>query len=520
MSLIVNGRKVFSTGSQVNTGNQVNVADAKYSAKLDGSTNDLTAINQAIADAKNSIVIPAGIASVDQEPENPLGIEYTGDGIIAKKIEGGLQQLNTYADNAKQVIGKEYLYRVYKRLEVDDANTMSLKVFLYGDSTVAGGNGESNWASTGAIIKDLYNKKGLKTALTLTNRGVAGTRITDMNAMPDLSDTTDLFIIKYGINDGYNNEQTRLTVFATALRNKLKEIRQSNFGSVERLSIVLVGPNSTSDTPNGRDERWYEQLRKIYVKAARDFKCAYIDTYAYLKDSRNAAGLWMDNPYNDGRAIHPLNLMNCWIWGLVIDSIFGTTETAKFRSNHFTNLSASQKFAKENDPPSSYPLGITINRALLPDGWPVDGAVITTRHADGITKQSIFTFAKGKTIELIRVASTSDDTWNIWAGTNIVPQLQNGWKDFENNFASPQAVLCANGIVTVNMIVKAGATAPGTVIATLPEGMRPAAKIAPFVCATSTGTCLVDVAGDGTISVFTQADPIWTAINITYRATQ
>lgn len=51
--------------------------------------------------------------------------------------------------------------------------------------------------------------------------------------------------------------------------------------------------------------KWYEQVRKVYIKAARDFKCAFIDTYSIWLDSRDAAGIYMDNPYSDGRAIHP-----------------------------------------------------------------------------------------------------------------------------------------------------------------------------------------------------------------------
>ena len=52
------------------------------------------------------------------------------------------------------------------------------------------------------------------------------------------------------------------------------------------MSIILMSPNSTSDTPNGRDEKWYEQVRKVYIKAARDYKCAFIDTYSLWLDSR------------------------------------------------------------------------------------------------------------------------------------------------------------------------------------------------------------------------------------------
>lgn len=485
----------------------------------DLATDNLTAINNAIAVNDHRIRSFDGEFLVSAAPTNPRGIEFEGTGAILKEDPlGGYQQLNSYADLHKYCIGKEYLYRVYQRLIVGGSSP--IKAFAFGDSTVEGGNGESTAFKVQNLLPALCKYKGLQLPMTVTNRGVGGTDVSDMDALGDLANDTDLFIVKYGINDALNPLATRLDTFATTLRSKLAAIRAATFGSYDTLSIVLVGPNSTNDSPNNRDERWYEQLRGIYVQAARDYKCCYFDTYAWLKDSRGAATFWLDNPFANGIGIHPQDNMQAWIWGAVIDSMFGQSESAKWRANHLTNVSGTFDSVAAADAPTTYDYGISLARALTPDGWPEDGVVVTMRQLDGPTLQTLYPFAADRTVVLKRVADTAGGDWNLWTGQVQALTLQNSWVTFGGGYDTPKAVLGDDGIVTVTMTIKSGTTTQGTTITTLPTGMRPAATAGPFATINSSGAPSASVRVDTSGNVIAHAalDATSTSIQFSFRA--
>lgn len=248
----------------------LNVKNKPFNCKVDGVTDDLGGLNAALSTPRPMVIVPDGDLLVSTTPTNDYGVRMW-PGRVLTPITGGLQQLNTYADDDKIFIGKEYLYRIYERLRLSG----NIKTFLYGDSTVAANNTTSSALALTSLLPAMVQAKGLTGSMLVTNRGVSGTQISDLNALPDLAIDTDLFVIKYGINDGANPIGTRLDTFKNTLRAKLSAIRGSTYGGVNAQAIVLMGPNSTSDTPNGRDERWYEQLRGIYIQAARDFKCMY-----------------------------------------------------------------------------------------------------------------------------------------------------------------------------------------------------------------------------------------------------
>jgi lysophospholipase L1-like esterase len=493
----------------------------RQGAVADLATDNLAAVNKAISVNHQNIRSFDGDFLVSTDPTNTRGVQFQGTGAILKAVTGGYQQLNSYADLHKYYVGKEYLYRVYARLV---ANNQAITAFVYGDSTIAGGNGESAPFRVQTLIPALVKYKGLKLPMTVTNRGVAGTKVSDMSALGDLAATTDLFFIKYGINDGLNSLATRLDTFATALRSKLAAIRAAVNGNYNTLAIVLVGPNATADSPNNRDERWYEQLRGVYIQAARDYKCMYFDTYAYLKDARSAAiagtTFWMDDPFGDGRTIHPLDHMQSWIWGGIVDAMFGQSEAAMWRSNLFTNIGGTYETPTHAAAPSTYDYGITVKRATTGNSWPEDGVVITTRQLDGPALQVLFPFAAGRTIALRRVANTGADAWNLWTGQVNALTLANAWVTFGGGFDTPKAVLGDDGIVTVSMLIKSGTTIAGTTITTLPAGMRPSATAGPFATVNSAGAPAASVRVDtsGNVIVHAALDAVATSIQFSFRA--
>lgn len=269
---------------------------------------------------------------------NPLGRKFK-DGVIRKPDpHGGFVQLNSYTDDGKEFIGAEYLYRVFQRIKQGGM----LKAFIYGDSTVAtaangGGYAGPNFTPDVLIPEFLVRKKGIRNNLSFTNRGVGGTRVAQMNAMPDIDTvggTTDLFAIKYGINDAQDGPEG----FAANLDAKLAEIRANPFGTVDNLAIILVGPNSTYDPGHFRSSTWYEQLRGIYVAAARKHKCAFFDTYAYMPDVDWTANKMMDDPFLDGQTVHPTELMQVRIWGRLVDWMFSGSELIPYTSDAWRPL--------------------------------------------------------------------------------------------------------------------------------------------------------------------------------------
>lgn len=345
----------------------------------DGVFNNTTIINNALLNYKE-VYFPDGNYLVTSLV-NDLGAKITGSGIIVKAITGGQQQLNTGIDRYNYVSGQEYLSFVQNKImALGSKSTAGIKVSWSGDSTTAG----DAVSDTGFILSNLFlatARKNSIAAVTSLNRGHSGANTEQWRTTyiaTDLAENPDLYIVRWGINDASRG----LDAFKTSLRTGLATIRASK--SQSQLSIILMSPNSTSDTPNGRDEKWYEQVRKIYIQAARDYKCAFIDTYSLWLDSRGAADIYMDNPYGDGRAIHPFNVFNGWIVSKVFDLVFPTSLKVKISSGYLINESSADRLPALSDLPESYQKGFSLSRAYQPTGlWAVDGTALTFFNTDG-----------------------------------------------------------------------------------------------------------------------------------------
>ncbi|MCA8045467.1 SGNH/GDSL hydrolase family protein [Burkholderia arboris] len=312
------------------------IAPAIYGAEGDGVTFDTTPIAESISASlgDQGVINTQGKSYLVASYSNPLGKRFTGGGkLLANDPHGGLVQLNSYGDDGKVFFGKEYLYRLFLRLKSGGNLTM----FLYGDSTVAtaaqgGGYAGPNFEPQVLLPDYLIRVKGVRNNIACINRGVAGTRVVQMNAIPDIDvigGTTDVFIIKYGINDAQDGVQG----FATNLRAQLAAIRANSHGTVDQLAIVLVGPSATYDPQHGRASPWYESIRGIYVQAARDFQCAYFDTYAYLRDINWAAGKMMSDDFGNGQGVHPTEIMQTMIWGGLTDCLLGDCDMHPYTSD-------------------------------------------------------------------------------------------------------------------------------------------------------------------------------------------
>lgn len=439
------------------------------------------------------IVLADGRSYLVTDATNANGVPVLGFGKLLTAVSGGLRQRSTYADKGF-AIGQEYLARAYQFIALTQGGSVgTLNIDLFGDSTIQGGYGEAP-LMVDTVLRGLFADRGIPN-VSIANRGVSGTKWSDLNALPHLSATKGLIIIKYGINDA---PYGLAAMFADA-RAKLAAIRADANGGLGNLSVILVGPNSTSDSPNGRDERWYESIREGYVQLARDFDCAYFDSYAYLRDSRKAAGAWMDNPYGDGRAVHPLGNMNSWLWSGVMDAFFSRSALAPWSTNRVQNVGDNATTPSATLQPSGYQSYISTYRALTGQGWPINGVVTTTRHLGGTTLQVLSGEQNGDLRVKWRWSILATDSWSSWSGTVTALPLLNGWVS-EGTVQPPVYWRNVDGEVSLDGAMKNGTTVTGTVIATLPSGYRPAQDI---ICNatlySTTQQCVVRIKPNGDV---------------------
>ena len=293
-----------------------------FAAVGDGVVDDTANLNTAIADNK-SLFLKAGETYLTTDLENKFGVPIVGDGKIIKAVAGGgTQQLNSYADINQHIFGREYLTFYQKKLLNRAHPTDPMSVLLSGDSTTQG-----LFVDAPYIIGALLNTMTVYNKYTNISYGTSGHSSNTVNdwittwLTPDLATNPDLYIVRWGIVDG--SDGRTVTQYIDDLRTGLTTIRAAK--DVSQQSILLMTPNSTSNSLNGADEKWYEQINKGIRQAARDFQCCFIDTYALWQDSRNATA-WMDTNIGGHPEIHihPQDIMNVWIASVLFDVIYPT----------------------------------------------------------------------------------------------------------------------------------------------------------------------------------------------------
>lgn len=512
-----------------------------FGAVGDGVTSDQASVSAAIASGFESVLINDNGKFLVTSLTNPRGVELDGHGHIVKAITGGLQKLNSYGDKHQYVFGREYLAAFHNLLIAQSTAPTRKPVMVFsGDSTTAG-DGVSADYQIDDLLKLAGEVAGVQTPFGLSsiNRGQSGKnteqwRTTYLSG--DLAENPDLLVLRWGINDpgwlkdgnpapadagqSYPNRRD-VDDFLTSLRTGLETIRASR--SVASLSIVLMAPNSTSDTPNGRDELWYEQIIPGIKQAARDFQCCFIDTYAYLRDSRPAAGLWMDNPYADGRAIHPLNVMNTWVSGLMASVIFPIGLRDKIGAANIRNISGADDIGDVSRLPSYYRRGVTISRAYT--DWPLDGIVITVKSIDDACLQIVYPYRTAERTQMQfrmgggAVAGGGGDSWGAWialpggGGSASTADVTPASGYTIPTTGQARAVKSGSQVICEGYITKTtpGAVAANTTVASLPAGFRPASEAAYWNAVIWDGTAfayvVMRVQPDGQIA-FAQNAPI------------
>lgn len=446
----------------------------------DGVNNDDAKLNAALALGGSAIHLRKGKQYLISNFVNTFGTPTLGKGQIVKSVTGGLEMQNSYVDAYQRVTGQENLAAWFKALLQPPA---APKIVFSGDSTTAGDGTSANFKINLLVAQGIKNR-GLQTAygINAINKGHSGASTGAWNSTyvtEDIADNADLYVVRWGINDVKD-----ITQFANNLREGLTKYR--NARPFETNSILLMMPNSTYDVPNGRDAKWYEQLHDVYVQCARDFKCAFLDTYALTQNSKGLAGLLLDNPYGDGRGIHPNDTFNSYISGYIVDTIAPMGLTTRYGRNRVTSTAGGEDATVTASAlPSTYPDLITVIRTLPANGWPLDGNAITFRTMDGTLIQHHFGYKdadRGTMYTRFGRANTLSGETESWSplyqnalrfqSANIAVTGVYGAGTSKCNRTGTQVIV--DGKMTTSTPTNITA---GTTIGTVPAGYRPTRDI-------------------------------------------
>lgn len=410
------------------------VTPEMFGAKGDMQTDDTQAVVDALAVKKELYL------SKDYKVTsffNKYGVPITGPGRILKNVTQGTttrqQLLTSYADANQRVFGQEYLYHLYNKLLTRSSSAVILGD-LIGDSTTQGGVliGTSEEYRLHNLLGALLATDGIGN-VNVRNRGISGETLTHWRTSVldgQLSSYGDFLVIRWGISDPAfaPGPQRTADQYLADLDAALTTIRASK--PVTSCSILLMAPNSVSDTFHNRDEKWFEAIAGGTRSLARKHYCAYMDTYGMFQDSRHpaAAGGMMDNPFGDGSGIHPTNTFNTLIVGEMYNILFpeafrkivGAPSSGGGTTGSLLNQSSTTRIVTSSDLPNTFTSDITLSRAMT--GMPFDGASFTMKQADNVWFQISTPYLAADSWKIPRIrygAGFGGPGWGGWIGMGV-----------------------------------------------------------------------------------------------------
>lgn len=446
---------------------------------------------------------------------NPDGVEI--DARRGRVFDSTGYQLTTYSNpRSRFVNGTQYLSAFLKKMMNSDGVTTAKKTYIVwsGDSTTVGVNAEP-WSPS--YIANYYARRFGVKDVSNVNLGHSGKTLYEwglwyINQEWSTFAAADLVVLRWGINDpyyGYTLEQIR-----TALYTGLEKLRANK--TLAQQSIVIMTPSSTYDMPNGRDAKYYEQLTAILREAAEKFQCMFFDTYGMWQDSRHGAGVYLDDPYNDGRGVHPDATFNAQIYLELFHYLYGPVTVINGTTNLFSNTGSSVQMVNASWGPTTYELGESWWRANVSDAtWPVNGLVKCERFVDGIVVQTLYGWQNEKNrVTYSRTGLISANTWGAWRGVPVTiasSMMANSWT------ASGTYHKSTDGTVTLCSTLTPGILTVDTTIMTLPDGYRPRVEMKYVVCGTNSGFATVKVSTSGIVTVTSiPVDATEMSLNITF----
>ena len=426
---------------------------------------------------------------IDARPTAAALAAPTGGELVA--LESGLTLQATYDrlpsdDNTRYWFAGEYLSTFRAIL----ATGSGANITMSGDSTTAG-TGLSGGYIPDVHLRSLGRDYGAD-YLVINNRGQAGKDTADWLAdylAGDIALATNLYILRWGVNDP-DTALKGLTV-AQSLANyetALQTIRAAK--GLTDSSILIMAPNACIG--RGRTEAWFREMVEGLRKLARQYECAFFDTFNYTRDALQNIDIGWDDVLADGTmAIHPLAPVSGMIYQEVARVLFAGLGPNK--SNHFHNRrGATGQELLAATLPAAFEYGITMDRVLASNGFPADGFVITQKNNFSGTN-ALQTFWNNDGPQF-RVGGTSWLDWLPAGSIGAAITLGSNWTHF-GSVTSYTARKSGNKVGLTGIIAPGvGAT---TTAFTLPAGFRPVGRSIHLAAITNGGMLHFSVATTG-----------------------
>lgn len=301
-------------------------------------------------------------------------------------------------DTTKYVFGAEYTYAWLHYLRTSTFGSPRNVVFT-GDSVTANAMITDALYYRETMFRQMAARDGMGDMFACVNHGHPGDTTKDWfdtHIADDLSSNPIMLVTQWGANDPagkagppavspLSDKQSKYY-----LRGCLERARTVSMGGkpVQDMTIVLMMPNSMSDTPYGRDAERVAEISGFYMEAARDYDCCFIDTYGYARDVRWASGSAFDNYFGNYVSIHPLEDMQFLYMTLLYEAVMPRALLTTVSRNWNVNISGNTLKVAAGTPLTSYQYGDSKYRCNSDVSWAYkDGWVETKRTADGFGAQ-------------------------------------------------------------------------------------------------------------------------------------
>jgi lysophospholipase L1-like esterase len=439
------------------------------------------------------------------------GVNPTPDGVVHNATSGRVY--NPRAHDYQRVFGVETLefwFRQSKNQaypQNSSAQTTVKKIVISGDSTTYGVGATTNWYAPEFALQRQAQLRGFG-YVSVLNRGQSGKATFDWltnYASGDISTNPHLLILRWGANDPYFSRTP--AQFISYLRAGLAQIRASK--NVQNLSILICTPGPMNDPYYRRTEAYFDQIRSGIAQAARDYQCAFLDTFSNFQNAHDGVGYWMDSDSSSGtaRGIHPTDILYTDIAAAISDVIFPLGYEPG-RVNGFMNYSSadSQWNTSSGTGLTTYEAGISQQRMISSgtNGAPYDGVVWTFKSPETATLQ-LNTGLPGTTGSSGLSARIGfGSTASQWYGgkNDGASILANSWLNFSGSYAGCTYSLTLEGFVRLDGLIKPGTTTDGTIIMTLPSGFRPPLPTIVTATAENAGTIMLAIASSGNVQIY------------------
>jgi hypothetical protein len=444
----------------------------RFGAVGDDTTDDTAAVTNgmAIASPMTAVNLDGGRYKTTAF-SNALGMQFYGPGFV----EASNVVKTAWGRRYPLSFGSELLWAFQSRVKAGN----TYRATFTGDSTTAGTNVSAGYKVDELFLKCAQRMGGI--GCTTVNRGQSGKSTADWISTyvaGDLAPQPHLLVVRWGINDGYTAGANLTPAQSIAnIRTGLAACRAA-YG-LKDMAIILCTPNSTSDSAQGRDERFYEQIIHGYRQAALDYQCAFLDLYSLCQDSRggsyatlnSAAQTYMDDPSANGSAIHPGDTMATVIASALADLAFRGLEmiyggVSIDRGTFYTKLGA--------DLPSTYPVGLSIFRSGITGATPFirDGFVHTINSCDDGQLQTNWGYSSAL-LRSVRTRFGRAGVWDAWDNEWIAPALTASWVNSGGALDVAGYTRDMYARVYLKGSIKNGTVVAGDIIMTLPAGYRP-----------------------------------------------